>query len=224
MSEDLGSESSVIEKMRPLEEILRKEDTRKGLDIICRKGDKQDLSRVRKLAKSDFVDYSNCDLEYLRKFGEWKDIPLVISMLNKKESGITSSLITKDETDKYRSIARTIYRLGRTRLEELLSLEQPDRLLANLIVESSDKVFGDLGDKFMMQLFDSEHDDVRKATVLKCIRALPKHRLAGLLEDYTSNKQHRYYNVIHWLDLGDSIPRDRARSAAETAIVEAWRT
>jgi hypothetical protein len=66
-------------------------------------------------------------------------------------------------------------------------------------------------------------DGVRKATSLKCIRSMTKKRLAKIFDDYLSADRSRYYNVIFWLDMGLSVPRERALQAAEKVIVSAWR-
>ena len=222
MVQQYGSESNLIEKTRTLEDDLRKDFTRKGLDIICRRGDSKDLSRVRNILKSKFVEFTDANIEYLRRFGEWEDISLIISALDQPEIEHTVSLILASGNVKYRTAARSIYSLGRTRLEELLSLEAPSRLLSHLIVESSEMMFRALRDSSITQLFRSEHDTVRKAAALKCILALPKRRLTQLLNNYNSGGVFRYYNVIHWLDLGVSIPRDRARSAAKIVLEREW--
>ena len=224
IAQKFGSESDLIERLRSLEDYLRNEFTRKGLDVICRKGGPQDLSRIRSILKNGVVGYSDVGIEYLQKFGEWEDISLIIATLDQSESRRTGLLLAAPDDGKYRSAARAIYSLGRERLDELLSLSAPNRLLSHLIVESSDKAFRALSNNSITQLFRSEHDAVRKAAALKCIRALPKRRLAELLNSYVSGDADRYYNVIHWLDLGVSIPRDRARSAAETVLAREWRT
>ena len=87
------------------------------------------------------MGYSDADIEYLRKYGEWQDIPLIIKSLDRPEIGRTASLLLAPDTGKYRIAARSIYALGRTRFEELLTLEAQGALLTHLIVESSDKVF-----------------------------------------------------------------------------------
>ncbi len=113
--------------------------------------------------------------------------------------------------------------VAREKGADLLSATAPSRLLSLLIVESSEKVFRALSDSSITKLFRSEHDVIRKAAALKCVRALPKRRLTQLLNNYVSGDALRYYNVVHWLDLGVSIPRDRARSAAETVLSRQWR-
>ena len=113
---------------------------------------------------------------------------------------------------------------GRKRLDELLSLPAPSILLSCLIREVSERSFQALSDGVIMQLFRSEYDDVRKAAALKCVRAFPRYRLAMLLNGHVSGDEFRYYNVIRWLDLGVSVPRDRARSAAEIVLSRDWPT
>lgn len=223
MVEKFGGQANFIEKTRSLEDFIRKGLTRQGLDVICRKAEPRDLGLVRKALKSDFVNYSAADVEYLRRFGEWEDIPLVIDSVARPESGGSSLILSGLDDSKYRTAARTIYKLGRTRLPEVLAMQVPSRLLSHLIVATSDKVFRGLSDNSVTLLLRSENDTVRKAAALKCIRALPKDRVAKLLADYISGDQYRYYNVVHWLDFVVSTPRDRALLAAEKVLNEEWR-
>jgi hypothetical protein len=223
MVEKFGEQANLIEKTRSLEDFICKNLTRQGLDVICRKAEPRDLGLVRKALKSDFVDYSAADVEYLRRFGEWEDIPLVIDSVARSESGRSSLILSALDDSKYRTAARAIYALGRTRLPEVLAMQIPSRLLSHLIVATSDKAFRGLSDNSVTLLLRSENDAVRKAAALKCIRALPKDRVAKLLADYISGDQYRYYNVVHWLDFGVSIPRDRALLAAEKVLNKEWR-
>jgi hypothetical protein len=224
MVERFGGQANLIERTRSLEDFICKGLTRQGLDVICRKAEPRDLGLVRKMQKSNFVDYSAADIEYLRRFGEWEDIPLVIDSVTRPESGRSSLLLSVLDDSKYRTAARAIYALGRTRLPEVLAMQVPSRLLSHLIIVTSDKAFRGLSDNMVTLLLRSEKDAVRKAAALKCIRALPKERVAKLLADYISGDQYRYYNVVHWLDFGVSIPRDRTLSAVEKVIEKEWRS
>jgi hypothetical protein len=49
--------------------------------------------------------------------------------------------------------------------------------------------------------------------VLKAIKAFNHKRIRDLLSNYM-NETLRYYNVIHWLDFGVNVPRNRAAPAA----------
>jgi hypothetical protein len=77
-------------------------------------------------------------------------------------------------------------------------------------------------DASILALLRSEEDTVRKAAAVKCIRAFPKQRVAKLLADHISG-DHRYYNVLHWLDLGVSAPDGRGKAAAARAMLAALR-
>src|ERR1700733_14540604 len=107
-----------------------------------------------------------------------------------------------------------MYAIGKDRLTELLEQEMPTSLLARLIVEISDKSFRTLGNAQLNRLFLNTDDSVRKACALKAVRTLSKTRIAQLLTEYVGSDGHRYYNVVHWLDLGVSLPKDIAKKAA----------
>ncbi|GEM_PF-727604 len=216
--EQFGQEVELIEQIQSLEDYIRKELTRRGLDVICRKADPCDLGRVRQALKSGFIGYSTTDIEFLRKFGEWEDIALIIDLVKRPESGQDNTLLKMNDETKYRTAARAIYALGRTRLQEVLSMSVPDKLLSQLIIEIPDKAFHNLANASIHQLLRSEDDSVRKSTALKCIKALPKKHIAKILTDYVSGGQFRYYNVVHWLDFGVSTPRDRALLAAAKVL------
>jgi hypothetical protein len=47
--------------------------------------------------------------------------------------------------------------------------------------------------------------------------------VAKILAAYISPSEPYYYNVVHWLDLGASLPGDRAVSAAKKMIRKEWR-
>ena len=78
MTERHGVDADLVERTRPLEDGIRRDLTRQGLDVICRRAEAKDLRRVRAALKTGFVPYSAADIEYLRQFGEWEDIPLII--------------------------------------------------------------------------------------------------------------------------------------------------
>ena len=218
MTEQFGAHADLIDKTRSLEDFMRKKLTRMGLEVICRKAEIYDLGRVRQALRSGFIGYSATVIEYLLKFGEWEDIPLIINSVSHAEPKQISSLWSGTDEPEYRSAAHAIYVLGRTRLAEVLAMPMSSKLLSQLLLETSDKAFRDLSEASVNLLLRSEDDVVRKTAALKCVRALPKKRIAKLLADYISIGKLRYYNVVHWLDFGVSTPRDRASLAAEKAL------
>jgi hypothetical protein len=203
----------LVEKTKGVEKSVRETLTREALDVICEHGDCRDLGLVREVLKDDSIAFSHDVVEYLRRFGEWEDIPLIIASLARP--GL--SLLSPDVTC-YAAAAHAIYAMGRQRLAELLAMPAPALLTTMLVIEASDTMFCGLPYDTIVTLFSSESDTVRKATALKCVRALPKARIATLLETYVSGYGRRYYNVIHWLDLGVSAPKELGKGAAEKAI------
>jgi len=220
MAARYGEENQLVRDIKELEDHVTKGFTRKALDLICEKGGAGDLGLVRKMLKDDFVGYSKLDIEYLRKHGEWQDIPLIIASLGRVEYG--ASLLSYAYEAKYRTAARAIYAIGKRRLTELLNLVMPSPLLARLIVESSDKAYRDLSDGEVRRLLQFNDEAVRKATALKAVRTFSKHRLRQVLNDYILREEQRYYNVIHWLDLGVSAPKNLAQRAAAKTISQVW--
>lgn len=218
MGRRYGAQTDLVEKTRGLGKHLRSRFTREGLNIICARLNAADLPLVRSMLESGNVDYSAADLRYLAKFGQWCDIPLVIASLDRPEYGRKqASLLTIASSAKYEDGARTLYALGKDRLSDLLAITMPEHLLARIIPLISDNAFQRLEDTVIVPLMRSESDDVRKSTSLKYVRAFPRRRVKQFLDHYMATNDF-YYNVIHWLDFGLSVPRDKMQRAAGKAL------
>ena len=215
-----GTQTDLVEKTRSLGKHLRRTFTREGLDIICSRLDAVDLPLVRSMLEIGDVDYSATDLRYLAKFGQWRDIPLVIASLDRPELGRThASMLFIAKSSKYEDAARTLHALGRHRLNDLLATTMPGTLLARVIPLISDKAFQGLADADIVPLMRSENEDVRKSASIKYVRSFPRGRVRQFLDEYMAADQF-YYNVIHWLDFGLFVPRQRMLRAAGKALVD----
>jgi hypothetical protein len=218
MSRRHGAQTDLIEKTRSLGKYLRSRFTREGLDIICARFNAVDLPLVRSMLESGNVDYSAADLRYLAKFGQWCDIPLVIASLERPEySRKHASMFSIASSTKYEDAARTLYALGRHRLNELLATTMPGYLLECVIRLISDKTFRGLADSVIVPLMGSESEGVRRSASLKYVRAFPRRHVKQFLDKYMA-ADHFYYNVIHWFDFGLSVPRDRMLRAARRGL------
>lgn len=215
-----GEESQLVKDTRGLEEFVRKGFTRKALDIICNVGAPEHLGHVRNVLESNFVDYSPSDVSYLRKHGEWQDIALIIAAMDRPETGV--SLLSSESSKKYRLAAKAIYAIGKERLPELLRYDMSKQLLARLIVEVPDRSFRLLSDELLKELLLDADDSVRKACALKAVRTLAKRRIHRILDGYLAGEDQRYYNVVHWLDLGISAPSDVVKRASCKALSKEW--
>src|SRR5262249_5466989 len=124
------------------------------------------------------------------------------------------------DRDRANTIGSAIYAIAQGRFVDVLKQEMPDRLLSKVISLASDREIASLPDKLILSLFMSESDEVRKTLSVKSIRAISKRRLRRLLERYMRLEERRYYNVIHWLDLGVSLPRSRVTAAADYLLMK----
>lgn len=213
-----GWTAEQIEQVKPLGDFIRKQTTRKALDIVCAKSSATDLGLLREMLKAGNIDYSTRDVSFLRAHGEWADIPLIVSSLNRMNYG--PGLLFFSGTSHYGEAASAIHQIGKGRLQELLQIEAPAELIARIALLASAKEFRELDDDVIQQLLLSDKDKVRKAVCLKSVIALPKTRLQSLLRVYTEGDKFRYYNVVHWLDFGISLLRDKSLTGAKKIALE----
>lgn len=215
-----GTHADFVEKTRQLGNYLRGRFTREGLNIVCARQDAADLSLVRSMLSNGNVDYSGTDLQYLAKFGQWRDIPLVIASLDRPDYGRRgASMLFLAGVTRYEDAARTLYALGKHRLNELLTTEMPGLLLARILPLIPDKAFQGLSDVDVARLTRSESEAVRKLSALKFVRTRARRDVKQFLEKYMA-ADHFFYNVIHWLDFGISVPRERMLRAAGDVLAD----
>jgi hypothetical protein len=210
------AKSETMEKVRSLEEDTRKRFTRESLELICRVGRKNDLPRLRKALNDGIIEYSDAVLAFLSRYGDWSDIDPIIKSLERRRPG-RYVLSLYDNNEAFKSAAKAIYRIGRSRLAELLTVEMPNGLLKFVLLNTRDADFRRLNDALATTLLLSPDDGVRKTAALKCVRSFGRRRLVQLLQAYL-NGGHRYYNVIHWLDLGVSLSVARSARAAHKEL------
>ena len=210
-----GKTTDFVVKTKGLGAFVRKDMTRKALDVLCSKGSSKDLPSVRHALLHDDMGYSRKDTEFLRKHGEWKDIKLLIKSISRLSSPLLIGSVNAAETA---IAARSIVALGKHRLRELLDLEMPAQLLHQVVLASPDEGFGKLSDTLLLKLLNNESDRVRKACALKIAKSATKKRIDKLLRMYVDHDDYRYYNTIHWLDFANSLPAARVRKAVRQII------
>lgn len=82
---------------------------------------------------------------------------------------------------------------------------------------STSKEFQTLGDPQLNRLLHSDTNMLRNIVALKRVAALPKARLQRLFSSYTTEFPY-FYDVIHLLDFGITVPKEKAVSAAKRAL------
>ena len=115
--------------------------------------------------------------------------------------------------------AKTIYKLGRKEPNKLLRLNIPSHVKAMVLLAFSEATFAKIKDDLILELFYDESDQIRKTAAILAVRAFTHKKLKSLLETYISSDSYRFYNVIHWLDLGVSLPRSVSKAVARKAML-----
>jgi hypothetical protein len=210
-------ESRQVEQMKKLGEYIRKGMTRKSLDILCKKMNVEDVGLIRRVLEREFVDYSASDVAYFVRYGNWDDIPLLISM-TKRPVYRGASLMLFSSDDMYLIVAKAILRLGLGRLAELLAVEMSSGLKALLIANAPHTSFAKLSIEVICKLLRSEDIGLRKSMCLKCLAVFKQARLKKILDAYVAASEIHYYNVIHWFDFGISIPPQIVAPAVKRAM------
>ena len=198
-----------------LEEFRRKKMTRRGLDILCRVGGEVDTNRIRENVRSLWAGMSPHDAVFLGKFGSWSDINLLSGAVSR---AVTSFALPEDETSILEQVSRALV---------MLSKEQPDSaLLSSSIIPSvlkrvlkslSGPRFMSISETSLLKLMHHESEDIRKIVAIKCVIHYSIRRIRHVLDQHISGDKY-YYNVVHWLDLGTSMPRAVAKRIGQSAL------
>ena len=197
-----------------LEDFVRKKLTRRGLDVLCKKSKPEDLERVRANLEMGYTTPSVTDAEFMRRHGKWQDIPLLVSA---NVSVLRNPLFKGDD---FRDrVSRAVIAMSRGRsVSMLLSLDMPSQILKRTIELCPQSRFAKISKGPLLTLFGHESKDVRKAAAIKAVQVLPTRRIRSILREYIDSETDVYYNILHWLDLGASIPRNKVRKVIRSDI------
>ncbi|WP_321397825.1 hypothetical protein [Emcibacter sp.] len=215
-----GAPDKTLQSLANMEKNLRAARTREGLDILCEKGCIEDLARIRKFNRSDFVSSSKNEIRYFKKYGEWEDLPHLANA--EKFTPLKRSLLEDVSGDaEFRDlIASAMYSIGNKNLNQLVELEMSPLILANLLRKIPTKQFSILSMENILNLLGHKDEQVRKITSLKCVISFSKSWLRSTLSNYLNNDNQHFYNVIFWLDLGVSMKKSLADHTAKIVLNE----
>ena len=203
----------LVKTYRDNEKHTRQLLARRGLDILCRYNNRNDLDRVRNNLRIGYAGVSTADAIYLRKNGEWEDIELLAGSLS--YPSYPSILFTSRYDDLHDEISKAVVHMSGARsVSELFALALPEAILKRAIEWCSSSRFSRISKHTLLELFGHESADVRRAASIKAVLSFTRTRIRDILEEYAAIDKQRYYNVIHWLDLGASMSRAEAKRVA----------
>lgn len=196
----------LIKDTMDLREFTCRRQTQAALEILSAQMRKDDRNLLRSALDRAETESSPSLISYFSRYGEWEDIGRIQKLKTPLASNGTLLGAAGANPAHIRLTAAALYKIGRHRFVDLLATVEDNTLKKELIRVAAKKIVSDLSDEFLISLLSHENDDVRKSTAIKCLDCLKKARLNQLLERYLQRDELRYYNSIHWLDLGASMP------------------
>ena len=204
---------------RDLKGFSCRRQTQAAIDILAAQLKGKDLALIREIIDRREISASKEVLSYLFRFGAWEDVERILKL--KENVTGQNGLLSDDRSQHDKLVGKTLFKVGRLRIVDLLEKIKSHRTKALVIFASTQRAILGLSDNTLLELMNEDDDNVRKITALKCLQSLPNARINGLLDAYTVRDEFRYYNVIHWLDLGVSMPKRFAKKIVRKEL-EAW--
>ena len=213
-SEDISDETE--RDLRDLEKYLLKKICNAAVISLTKLGNSRDLDLIRKVLGEVEIDADEAILKYLGRFGNWSDIERVKKLGNHPSSrtGLLGLYKTKFPEQK----AAAILALGKSRVADMLALELDSKIRVALAKQLPKKVLLALRDEVLLRELERQGDEYRIVFALRCVQTLPRARVTGLLDRHVDGSGHRFYNSVHWLDLGAALPANLAKRIAERAL------
>lgn len=192
----------------------------RALSILCKLKNKTDIGLVRSTINAVEVDASPELLTFLAKFGDWTDIAR-IERLGSNLGGRRGLLEFSYPTFSNEKAA-SIYEIGKNRIADLLEVDLSPAIRKSLVKIFPKSVFVNLSNEALISELDRKDDEYRIMFSLRCSESLPKERLEVILDQYIERDIQRYYNSIHWLDLGACFPKKLTIAIAHREMARRW--
>ncbi|MFC6328217.1 hypothetical protein [Alloalcanivorax gelatiniphagus] len=183
-----------------------------ALANLCLIGDKEDLCLIRKVLDEFRVDASESLLNYFSRFGEWEDVDRIKNMSYYVDGERFFSVKMNSASDEGKAFA--IIEIGKKRIADIFRIDVGNSVMKFIIRQLPKSVISSLSDEVIIDELKRNDDEYRTIFALRCVISLPKRRLKDLLSLYVDHDGYRYYNSIHWLDLGCSLPSSVSKEIA----------
>lgn len=114
--------------------------------------------------------------------------------------------------------AAALYSIGKRRIAAVLALELDASVRTALLKHIPKSALGSPSDDLLLRELAHSNAECRAIVALRCVQNLSKARVTTLPNSYIDNENYRFYDSIHWLDLGVSLPGKLAKSVAEKEL------
>jgi hypothetical protein len=106
------------------------------------------------------------------------------------------------------------------RIADILELDLDLLILRSLAKQLPKSIIVNLSDEILMREMNRKDDEYRIIFALRCVQSLSKSRVSSLLDAYVDSNSHRYYNCVHWLDLGASLPQQLVKTIVKRKLAQ----
>ncbi|MEH6756464.1 MAG: hypothetical protein V7676_03005 [Parasphingorhabdus sp.] len=197
-------------KVYQLWDFYQKKLCSRAIAVLCGLKIKSDIGLIRATLDSTEIDLSPELLAYLANFGDWSDVGRIerLTSSSKGNRGLLDFSYNIFAEEK----AAAIFKLGKHRIADLLNADMSAPIRKALTKLYPKSIFRNLSNDAIIAELDKKDDEYRIIFTLKCIESLPKKRIETILNQYIDRDTQRYYNCVHWLDLGASLPKKQANA------------
>ena len=208
-----GTSSKLVEDARDLETFLSARMTNFAFEALCVHARREDLAAIRKGIEREEVKFSKYAMQFIARYGDWSDHDRILKSYGRVRQR-RNSLFEKTDYG-HESLAHALYSIGRLRLVDLLSLDLDMEVKQAIYLQMGRQDILRLAKDFLSKELRRPETEVRKVVALKCIQAMPRSGITKMLRAYTADMEGLFYNVVHWLDLGASMPREEVQTISK---------
>lgn len=212
----IDKSSKLINDLRDISMFHRTQLCNDAVSALCANRKSEDLDLVRQVLAKFSIKASTDVLNYLGRFGDWSDIARINSLAD--DQSRPANLLSLATTLLPEERALVILKLGKQRLADLLDCDLQYSIRVAVLKLMPRKSLVELTDDLLLRELGQKNDQSRIIFALRCVQSLPKTRIKGLLQKYVDGDQYRFYNSIHWLDLGASFPSSAAKQIAKREL------
>lgn len=215
LAELFGKDHKNVKDIENLVPYIKSGLLRRGLTLLYDAATSADLTTVRKILDGANTVFDAEDAVYLGKFGDWSDADRLLSSVQRPNYAKPMSYRSAERG--VNAAAKALVKIAKGKEDQLLVKEMPASLLAKVLEVMPQQSLKSVPDQQILQVLVSKSDEVRKIMSVRVVNNLTKTRVTRLLESY-QRLNYRYYNVLHWLDLGVSMPASTVREVTKQAL------
>jgi len=211
-----SSDNAALRLLNDLIPSFRKELFNIATHALCKLGRSEDLELIRWCVDTQPLKADESIFQFLSRFGDWKDVERILNL--GRDEIERRSILSIDIASFPRERAAALVSIGKNRIADLLALEIDATIRRSILKQVPRSTFASLPDQLILRELAHPSSECRAIVAMRCVQILPKGRVSALLDSYIDNADYRFYNSIHWLDLGVAMPSKQSKAVVEREL------